>query len=87
MILTFLLSGGFVLKINNVLKVTLLDFFCIYIFMKSVVWAKKLMIAMLYAWACEWHLYIFLSHFWLHKETVIVGHIPKCALWMNDMQQ
>ena len=48
-IVTFLLSGAFVLNINNVLKERLLDLFSIYILMKSVVCAKQLMLALLYA--------------------------------------
>ena len=48
-IVTFLLSGAFVLKINNVLKVSSLELFCIYMLMKSMVCAKQLMLALLYA--------------------------------------
>jgi hypothetical protein len=46
-IVTFLLSGAFVLNINNVLKERLLDLFSIYILMKSVVCGKQLMLALL----------------------------------------
>ena len=48
-IVTFLLSGAFVLNINNVLKERLLDLFSIYILMKSVVCTKQLMFPLNYA--------------------------------------